>query len=215
MNIEDRELIEIDSSIRKIKEVLHFTPRENLRSIATHGLLSRMQLKHRGLSFHSTDSCRIDQRLDHISLSIARLNSQMLMAKGMDKQPRSYAVCVVDPSVLWELDCLFFPENAAHHRNRGLAEANFSSYEAFAAMLDGRLSRALGKLGSLSVPFDGQAEVMIRKGVPLRYIRKIEVACNSYIPKFSSRTLVPIESNIERFSRLYKGLDTIHGGWKV
>jgi len=199
MNTADRELIEIEASDRNIKEILHFTRRENLHSIATHGLLSREQLKRRGLPFQPTDYQRMDQRLDHISLSISTLNRRMLRAKGMDKRARSYAVCVVDPCVLWELDCLFFPENAAHHRNREIDEENLSSYEAFTDMLDWRLSGLLGNLKPIGVPFDEQAEVMIRGSVPLRYIKKIEVACKTYIPKFAVRAPLPIESNTPRF----------------
>lgn len=202
MKSEDRERIKTDSSARSIKEIVHFTRRENLRSIATHGLLSREQLKRRGLPFQPTDYQRMDQRLDHISLSIAMLNRRILKAKGMDKRARSYAVCVVDPSVLWELDCLFFPENAAHHRNREIDEANFSSYEAFTDMLDWRLSGLLGNLEPTGVPFDEQAEVMIRGSVSLRYIKRIEVACEAYIPKFAGRAQLPIESNPARFLRV-------------
>lgn len=203
MNIEDRELIEIEASDRNIKEILHFTRRENLHSIATHGLLSREQLKRRGLPFQATDYQRMDQRLDHISLSIGTLNRRMLKAKGMDKRARSYAVCVVDPCVLWELDCLFFPENAAHHRNRQIDDAHFSSHEAFTDMMDWRLTGLLGNLEPTGFPFDEQAEVMIRGSVPLRYIKKIEVACKAYIPRFAARVPLPIETNAARFLRVY------------
>lgn len=204
MNIEDRELIEREVSRRNIKEILHFTPRENLRSIATHGLLSRDEMKRRGVPFHCTDNRRMDQRLDYISLSIGMLNRRMLVAKGMHERARSYVVCVIDPTVLWGLDCLFFPENAAHHRNREIDEAHFSSYAAFTDMLDWRLTGLFGNVAPCSVPFDAQAEVMIRGSVPLRYIKKIEVACNAYVPRFAARAPLPIEANTARFLRVYK-----------
>jgi hypothetical protein len=201
MKMKDRELVKSASLSRNITEILHFTKRENMRSIAMHGLLSRDQLRRRGIPYHATDDRRLDQRLDFISLSIANLNRKMLASKGMDKRKRSYAVCILDSSVMWEIDCLFFSENAAHHRNREAADEEFSSYEAFTYMLDRGLTR-LREFGSRdlrAVPFDEQAEVMVRASIPVQYIKRIEVACASYIPKFSGRMAVPIEANPPRF----------------
>jgi len=156
---------------KKIPYLVHFTPIVNLPSIIENGLLSRNHLPEGGYIF--TDEYRTDGWLDWISASISFPNYKMFYSKQNSLQGvDGWAVLIIQPEVLWELDCKYILTNAASSGIRMFTDSRWSSIEAFEDMFGNAEHRN-------NIPeyytTDPQAEVMIRKEVPLRYIKVIAV----------------------------------------
>ncbi len=104
---------------RSISTVYHFTPVQNLPGICRHGILSRDQVAALGDSnFVPTDVWRTDGATWAICCSIEWTNYKMLYKKGL-YYDLTFAVIALDAAVLWELDCIFLPGNAARADLRG------------------------------------------------------------------------------------------------
>lgn len=100
-------------SSRGITAVYHFTPVVNLPSICKHGILSRADAE--AINYPNAifpDKHRYDGATWAVCCSIQWPNHKMLYwaSKKVD-----FALLLLDPSVLWEFDCVFLPKNAAHH----------------------------------------------------------------------------------------------------
>lgn len=97
---------------RGVSRLYHFTRAENARSILSHGLASRNVLLDNGIDFLATDSMRLDEHLDALSLSVHWINSAMF-----DKKKREiggeWLILEIDASLLWTHSCRFCWANAA------------------------------------------------------------------------------------------------------
>lgn len=168
---------------RGIKKLYHFTQARNLDSIFEHGILSRDKIN--GLKIDATvnDRERWDGHTDAISVSISGANYRMLYALGKGKQNRgetcpgdAYVLLELDPSLLYELDCAFYPTNAASNRVRHASKTEFQSAQALEDMFAdgvpcpaGAYSRAKWGLDPCETS-DPQAEVLVFETIPAHYI---------------------------------------------
>jgi len=103
---------EIESFVytRRILNLVHFTQVEKLAFILEEGILSNEKV--RQLQRPVLDANRHDKRPGHVCISISFPNYQMFYSyhKG---DPLDWCVVLIDPKVLMQKDCLFFPYNAA------------------------------------------------------------------------------------------------------
>ena len=99
---------------RGIETLVHFTRFENLESILNKGLMSRKELEKWDSENQPVfnDSQRLDQCPDSISLSISFPNYKMFFPYRQ-KNTAKWAVILLKPDILWEMDCAFCMDNAA------------------------------------------------------------------------------------------------------
>lgn len=168
---------------RGIKKLYHFTQARNLNSIFEHGILSRNKINGLKIDAAVNDRERWDGHTDAISVSISGANYRMLYALGKGKQNRgetcpgdAYVLLELDPSLLYELDCAFYPTNAASNRVRHASKTEFQSAQALENMFAdgvpcpaGTHSRAKWNLDPCETS-DPQAEVLVFETIPAHYI---------------------------------------------
>ena len=179
-----REEIEKIIQDRGIKKLYHFTQAKNLNSIFERGILSRNTIYSLRIDAAVNDSERWDRHTDAISVSISGPNYQMLYVLKKGKQNRgetcpgdTFVLLELDPSLLYELDCAFYPTNAASNRVRHASKTEFQGAQALENMFAdgvpcpaGRYSRAKWNLDSCETS-DPQAEVLVFETIPARYIK--------------------------------------------
>lgn len=173
-NWKSREKEEIQEVVdqRGIRELVHFTPVANLLSILKHGLLSRQELNRRRLRYVVVDQERFDRLKDYISLSVSFPNYKMFHMKRQELQDqvdpdRGWAVLLISPRVLYELDCLFFRTNAASRCFQDKSNLwQLATAWAFRCMFYEHECRERIPLWYTTDP---QAEVMVRQWVPPQY----------------------------------------------
>lgn len=173
---------------RGIKHLLHFTPVDNLKSILSKGILSRRKL---GFSdFIATDRERLDNWRDWISTSVSFPNYSMLYKKTLHlSNVKGWVIIVISSSVIWELDCMFFPTNAASGTARNRNEERWKSVRAFNEMFGHRHHRQ-------EIPdnftTDPQAEIMIKNEIPVTYIKGVCVKTRFQHEQLKSMTNLPV-----------------------
>ncbi|WP_302152739.1 DarT ssDNA thymidine ADP-ribosyltransferase family protein [uncultured Enorma sp.] len=169
---------------RGIKKLYHFTQAKNLNSIFERGILSRNTIYNLRIDAAVNDNERWDRHTDAISVSISGPNYQMLYALKKGKQNRgetcpgdTFVLLELDPSLLYELDCAFYPTNAASNRVRHASKTEFQGAQALENMFAdgvpcpaGTYSRAKWNLDSCETS-DPQAEVLVFETIPARYIK--------------------------------------------
>lgn len=160
-----------------IRRLFHFTPVANLQGIHRHGLLSVDELERRGLRAVRPDSLRLDGLTSGVSVSISWPNSFVLWRK---KSTIPMALLELDPAVLWEHPCGFYPSNAARGDLRFLDTLRTAPRGRAA----GRQSVHLAKLFTdkvertrrehLAYPDDVQAEVLVfGDGIATSAVRRV------------------------------------------
>jgi hypothetical protein len=167
-NVDDKDIIKAICKERGIKELIHFTKIENIRSILDIGLNSKDYNGEIAKRHNINDRDRFDYRTHMISLSISYPNDKMFYKNRINDHSQEWAVLRLSPSILWELDCLFCPTNAA---NIAISSANDNT-------LSG--SRALKKMFNKQTinlracdPTDSQAEILVHSHIPTKYIESV------------------------------------------
>jgi len=162
---------------RGIRTLLHFTRIENLSSILRHGLLGRETLSEQlpEETYIFNDDLRIDCCSDALCLSISFPNYRMFYRYRQEKPDVQWAIFLIKPDILWELDCAFCHTNAASNLSRFASLEERRSVEALKRMFDGK-STPRDQLGIPDYfPTDPQAEVLVLERISLRYITEIHV----------------------------------------
>lgn len=160
---------------RGIEVLAHFTRTCNLRSILKAGLLDRQTLEgwrdDEAPVFN--DRKRLDGFKEAVCLSISFPNHSMFHKYSLDKK-NQWAVLLLKASVLWELDCAFFEDNAASGRVKGVPLVERKRAVALKRMFEDlgpvhRRQRALPP----NYPTSHQAEVLVFEPVPPMYITAV------------------------------------------
>lgn len=157
---------------RKIQSLVHFTSIRNLRSILTHGLLSRNRLASQGLDFKFNDTRRLDGLPEATSLSIEFPNYLMLYKQVNQSDRDVFCVLALHPRVLWELPCLFSPDNAASHPLSPHMERlkRYTGVDAIMRMFEGGEAHRERYKMPLAYTTNPQAEVLVVDDIPTEYI---------------------------------------------
>jgi hypothetical protein len=155
---------------RKVKSLVHFTPVQNLNSIFSHNLLSRIQCDRLGLKPVTTDAYRLDGLLDFISVSVSFPNSGMFYRKRMSMN-YSWAVLLISPDVICRQPSLFFATNAATAKKKKM-DGGYSS-AAFSAMFGDPDRNSLQGHLDYCFPVDPQAEIMVKQAISINDIQSV------------------------------------------
>jgi hypothetical protein len=174
---------------QKIETLVHFTRSQNLSSILQRGLLGRSVLEDQSYDIRPqyNDSYRLDGYKEAICLSISFPNYQMFYKYrynndlGLD-QKEDWVVLTLAPSILWEMDCKFYTENAASNNARN-SEINMDRSQPVALK---QMFQDYGsmKRSTLGIPDNftthPQAEVLVLNSIPVDYIQSVDF-CNRSI----------------------------------
>ncbi|MBQ7244713.1 MAG: DUF4433 domain-containing protein [Bacilli bacterium] len=152
-------LIRKEMKMRGITKLVHFSPYPNKDSILRNGLLSRAELRRRGMPFKFTDEKRLDGFLDAVCLSISNCNWPMLWSKYIG----GAEIFELDPAILVDMpECVVYcPINAA---KTGSYSQLKMGYEGFRSMFDPQKPTS----PMTAIP---QAEVLFFGTIPPRYIK--------------------------------------------
>ncbi|MES2531813.1 MAG: DarT ssDNA thymidine ADP-ribosyltransferase family protein [Pseudomonadota bacterium] len=156
---------------RNIRHLVHFTRVANLPSIMANGLLSVQSAHSLGLAPQANDQLRLDGRPDAVSLSVGWPNADMFYKYRSLHPAERWVVLLLEPDILWTLDCGYCRHNAADKRIRTQPWSALTTEQAFESMFadatevagvaDGAPSRAAQRLAP-GDPTDVQAEVLVR-----------------------------------------------------
>lgn len=171
---------------RGIEKLYHFTSAENLSSIFEHGILSRSELREQGISPVINDENRLDDWYSGISLSVSWPNYQFFQRVKSKYPERTYALLELDPSILYELDCAFFPTNAANKEMKKMHLQERQSAAAFEELFQDR-DGYYRKRHETQACFttDPQAEVFSFDSIPTKYIRAVDFESHAAAQQFS------------------------------
>lgn len=174
MNVNQDQIKQIVKE-RNIKFVLHFTSVGNLSSILKNGLLSRIQLVSKNISYQFNDDKRYDGCLDSVCCSVSFPNSILFSVFRRLNYGKTWVVIALDPSVLWEKTCYFCASNAAKREMSNLIRYRTTSSDfkkMFGKSVEGRVRNFACEIDD-SYPTNPKAEVVIPNGIETRYIKKI------------------------------------------
>ncbi|EFM8250098.1 DUF4433 domain-containing protein, partial [Escherichia coli] len=117
---------------RNIKYLCHFTPKSNLDKIMRDGLNLR-DIE----TMEVTDQSRFDGS-KNICLTISEPNIWMIN----DKKEKGFdlALLIINPKILYEKECLFFPYNAATKCYRNLSTEYFTGAAALERLFDKQIT---------------------------------------------------------------------------
>lgn len=188
---------------RNVNFLCHFTRIENLVSILRNGLRSRFQLRRAGIEFCPTDLNRIDGHQNAVSLSVSFPNYRMfyskreLFWKSEGVNWAQWVVLILKADVLWELDCVFCQQNAAHgsvitvpleKRKMPLEfESFFCDFEEVC-----RLDLGIPR----NYPTNPQAEVLVFDQIPISYLREIHFYSTKAWENWPYRTYTANKANV-------------------
>lgn len=156
---------------RGIKHLMHFTRIENLPGIRDRGLQSRAALGDDGCVWN--DDWRRDKRRHAICLSVSYPNYKMFF-DYRERKGGDWAVLLLDPCLLWELDCGFVEVNAAGGAVPQRPEDELKSLAALERMFENVELRA-----ALQLPphytTNPQAEVLVFEPIVQTFIQEIHI----------------------------------------
>lgn len=158
-----------------IESLVHFTRLENLENILEFGLIGRSQLDEMGFNFIYNDDRRIDFQREAICLSISFPNYRMFFKYRQKSSDSKWVVLLLNRSVLWELNCKFYRENAASNNAR-VADLIGSRSETSALMemfedYEGIERNSLNILNNFTT--NPQAEVLVFDKIDPCFIDKV------------------------------------------
>lgn len=161
---------------RNIENLIHFTPFENLESILRHGLVPISVIERMGYKATYTDSNRLDDEKDAVSLSISFPNYRYFYTLSQNRFPyKDWVVIELEPDILWEKDCAFCKTNAANINMRNIPYI----YRKGAENLEELFADNVFKVNreKLSIPknytTDPQAEVLVYGIISPKYIKAV------------------------------------------
>lgn len=157
---------------RQIKNLIHFTHKQNLLSIMSKGLLNRLNVE-KISGCRINDEKRLDNCCEAICLSISFPNYRMFHKYKKDS-PSDWVVLAIKPDILWEFDCAFCYDNAANGKVTAIPLDERKKVEALRGLfldIDGI------KRSDLHIPkyfpTNPQAELLVFNEIPVEYIQKI------------------------------------------
>lgn len=152
---------------RQIRNLVHFTRLENLKSILRSGILSKEILINGQIEYLENDHYRLDYEDNHISTSVTFPNYKLLYKFTMDNPDATYVILDINPEIVNEsLETIFCQTNAAssfavHDKNAKGFENMFKGPKRNKYIPDNYTS-------------DPQAEIMIPNKITLDNIDAIE-----------------------------------------
>lgn len=184
---------------RDIRQLFHVTRVENIPGILEHGLLSRQDLLASGLPFLVNDLDRLDNRQNHVFLSISMPNWRLLRAWQQRYPGAEWAVLMVNVRILWTMSCLYCPTNSANRRMRDVAASSLRGVGALARLFDDRTRGPRPESRPENCPTDLQAEVLSPSGVALEHIDAVYFARPSAMERWGKAVPVTLRRASPRY----------------
>ena len=155
---------------RKIRKLIHFTDKRNIKTIKKYGLLPITRLKEKNIRYYENDPQRLDNQWGGISISVTSRNSHLLRAYH-ERNPRAWVEIEIDPEVAATRNCLFYDSNAASKKYKNAKEEYLQSADALRNIFADSVTNSSGKVftrrnKNLDEPTDGQAEIIVRWLIP-------------------------------------------------
>lgn len=169
-----RETIQAEIRARGIQYLLHFTNKDNLPGIVEHGILSRNRLNELNLDAWGSREERLDGNDWATSVSIMHSDLKMFEAKRWLQPGVEWIFLVLDPSILWGLECHFHASNAAstaakrvNHRSGSTTAflKLFEDWQEYGLDLKLRSHREAHSIPDF-LPTDPSAEVQVFDDIP-------------------------------------------------
>lgn len=187
---------------KNIKTLVHFTRIENLASILQHGLLGRETLSYFDSDYFSVfnDEQRIDGCEDAVCLSISFPNYRMFYRYRLENPEVEWAVLLIKPDVLWELDCAFCITNAASNPVRHIPLNDRRKPEAMESMFSSDIAQREELNIPNNYPTDPQAEVLVLENIPAQYITEVhfdsEACRRAFVEEYHGIIPIKVESTL-------------------
>ena len=162
---------------RQIKEILHFTPFENVGSILKYGIMSNEEINKKDYHSLKVDNNRFDGRENFICTSVSFPNSRLLRFKQYSLGP--FVLISISPEILLTNVCIFAKSNSAttwYKKPNGRSSfPMMNKNDSFLDMFSMDELRGMNKIPR-HFTTDLQAEVLVYKKIPKQYINRIYCA---------------------------------------
>lgn len=162
---------------RGITQLVHFTRFDNLTSILHHGIKPRQLLDNDGQIYAFNDELRLDGCLNASSISISFPNYKMFYPYRCQDYSVMWAVLRLDPSILWEKDCVYCWQNAASTAVTCIPLCDRRGRVAFLDLFSNREGFPTREATQIPLyyPTHPQAEVLCFETIEPRYIRRVDI----------------------------------------
>jgi len=180
-NVSGDELIKIIDILqqRKIKYLVHFSPKSNCESINKWGLICRPYMDNLGIKYEVTDPERYEKRLDCISLSISTYNKRIINFKLKNgtllEEP---VIFIIDSKILYQhpAQIIFCDRNAASKYvscGETASDFEFMFAKNTAIPIEETLATMFVPRGNKNdwETTNDQAEVLVQGFVPSKFIK--------------------------------------------
>ncbi|AKG34881.1 DarT ssDNA thymidine ADP-ribosyltransferase family protein [Paenibacillus durus] len=172
---------------RKIDMLIHFTQADNLESILRHGIIPISEHKHKGIKAMKNDSYRLDFCENATSISIDFPNYKLFYKFRMKDTSINWVILALEPSILWEKQCIFCPDNAA---NSNVSLRTIQERMGREAMLQmfaehpNKPSRSVLGIPD-ACPTNPQAEVLVNGTIETKYIGGVAFQNKTTLDRFT------------------------------
>jgi tetratricopeptide (TPR) repeat protein len=155
---------------QEINYLFHFTHKSNFASILNKGLLSRETLDIYEYNYKFNDPKRLDNCRNAICLSVGFPQYKMLLTLTGFKNQSDWIILLLNPSILWMLDCAFCYDNAASSSVTSIPIEKRKEADQLNKIFDPKCREE--NLPSY-YPTNPQAEVLVFDPIPTTFIEKI------------------------------------------
>lgn len=174
-----------------LTKLYHFTSVNNLTSIFEHGVLSMRQILEKRIKCDMNDLWRIDNHQEYISCSLERPNKRLLWSFSLRNRV-DFCYLEISLDVLKKDDkSLCCSTNAAKE-----AGALIEPITKIEHLFDGDRTDLPN-----NYPTDSQAEILIYKEIPIKYIKRVIFENNYFINQY--KHLVPENMEISHNFKLF------------
>jgi hypothetical protein len=215
--------------LKSIGPIIHYTPIQNLPSIAESGIVSISESKVKSLNVVMNDSQRLDNLRDWISTSIMHPNYPYLHSLRTREPHKQFAILELDPKLLWTHDWVAFPTNAAAKESQSLLLNDPNRLLGMNGLISlfkegisrdrlnpRKISRSTYNLGDNETT-DPQAEVMFHREIPISSIKKIHFELSkdhTGLTDTQIRTMVARLPNVYEFESRKYFMRPVDYSWK-
>jgi hypothetical protein len=185
--VNQADAIRAEAERREISRLVHITPLRNLVHIVTSdaGLKStKMLLEEERSEFSQQDLERLDGHPDHISCTIEYPNayymrSKKKVARGEARIFPNWVCLLLAPTHLWADSTLLCPHNAGGRGGNRVSAGLKTFMSMFADQIEAPQDTWIRQRQPECCPTDAQAEVLVRRQIPLKDVLGIVVETKS------------------------------------
>lgn len=179
-----------------INSLYHFTDLENLNSILDVGILTKIALERKGITYKEGDSHRYDYHSNCSCVSISYPNSYLLKNYRDEKPCSNIIILEIMPEIIYEHECIFAEYNAASAGIRESTEQK-NDASAFQNMFADKVKVVTSTRGEETYhrkpsmrknwPTTTQAEILIKGTIEQKFIRKVYFSSDIDIDKYRQK----------------------------